>query len=172
MLSFDLRSLESKAVQVDDYLGPDDPVWEEEDPRPAAPLHVTGRLSSAGAGRFYWHGRIVGDAAAECRRCLVDVAASVTDETHVIFAESDDVSSEDPDVVQIDSRQHELDLRPVVREQWLLAAPAYSLCRDDCKGLCPRCGSDLNRDDCGCAERASDPRWDALGRINATDKQG
>ena len=60
MLSFDLRSLESKAVQVDDYLDPDDPVWKEGDPRPAEPVHVTGRLSPAGAGRFYWHGRLEG----------------------------------------------------------------------------------------------------------------
>ena len=61
MLSFDIRSLESHAVVVDEELFADDPVWQEDDPKPADAVHVTGRLSVAGPGRFYWHGRIEGD---------------------------------------------------------------------------------------------------------------
>ena len=47
------------------------------------------------------------------------------------------------------------------REEWLLAVPAFSLCREDCKGLCPRCGADLNERPCDCAD-TTDARWDAL----------
>ena len=50
MLSFDIRSLESHAVVVDEDLSADDPVWQEEDPKPAGAVHVTGRLSAAGSG--------------------------------------------------------------------------------------------------------------------------
>jgi uncharacterized protein len=78
---------------------------------------------------------------------------------HLIFAEEGD--PDDPDVYPIDSAARELDLRPAVREQWLLDAPAYALCRPDCKGLCPTCGTDLNAGDCECAP-VTHSQWDAL----------
>jgi uncharacterized protein len=46
-----------------------------------------------------------------------------------------------------------IDLDPIVREQVLLALPVTVLCRDDCKGLCPTCGQDLNERDCGHSEK-------------------
>jgi uncharacterized protein len=163
MLSFDIRSLEHQAVTVDDVLSPDDPVWQEDDPKPAAPIHVTGRLSTAGAGRYYWHGHLEGDVTMECRRCLEDARAHVTGDEHVIFADADDEETDDPDVYRLAPQAQEIDLRPVVREQWLLAVPAYVLCREDCQGLCPSCGADLNLGNCDCPPVTStDARWDAL----------
>jgi uncharacterized protein len=159
MLSFDLRSLRERAVSVDAEIGPDDSVWQPDDPRPAGPVQVRGRLSAAGAGRFYWHGRIDGSVALECRRCLQDTSADVHDEVHLIFAEAGD--PDDPDVYSIDPGARELDLRHAVREQWVLDAPNYALCRPDCKGLCPTCGADLNAGDCGCVP-VTQSRWDAL----------
>ncbi|HEX2781007.1 MAG TPA: DUF177 domain-containing protein [Gemmatimonadaceae bacterium] len=162
MLSFDLRSLESHPVQVAGELAPDDSVWQEGDPRPDGSVSVTGRVSKAGPGRFYFHGRMAGSLRAECRRCLGDVAEEIEDEMHLIFAEEGDAdTADDPDVYLIDPRANDLDLRPALREQWLLLAPSYSLCSEDCKGLCPTCGADRNVADCDCAER-TDSRWDAL----------
>lgn len=162
MLSFDIRSLESHAVVVDDELRDDDPVWEEDDSRPDGALHVTGRLSAAGPGHFYWHGRIEGDVALECRRCLADTRAHVSDEAHIIFVEGEEEEADDPDVYRLDARALELDLRPAIREQWLVAAPLFALGRDDCKGLCPHCGADLNAGEHTCDQQGSDQRWDAL----------
>src|SRR6185503_13752549 len=102
MLSFDIRSLETHAAIVDTELPADDPIWEEGDPRPTGSVHVTGRLSSAGAGRFYWHGKIEGDVALECSRCLEDATAHVSDETHLIFAETGNEEADDPDVYVLD----------------------------------------------------------------------
>jgi len=52
-----------------------------------------------------------------------------------------------------------IDLDPIVREQVLLALPVSVVCRDDCKGLCPKCGQNLNERDCGHgAEKEIDPR--------------
>jgi uncharacterized protein len=162
MLSFDIRSIESHAVQVDAELSADDPAWKEGDPKPSDAVHVTGRLSPAGGpGRFYWHGRIEGDVDLPCRRCLADASAHVSDEAHLIFAEADDEETDDPDVYRLDPRALELDLKPAIREQWLLAAPTFALCRDDCKGLCPSCGADLNTGQCACPP-VTDSRWDAL----------
>jgi uncharacterized protein len=55
-----------------------------------------------------------------------------------------------------------LDLRPSIRENWLLTVPAYVQCREDCKGLCPTCGTNLNESTCNCTVTKSDSRWDAL----------
>jgi uncharacterized protein len=166
MLSFDIRSLEAQAAVVDDELRADDPVWRPEDPVPDEAVLVSGRLSGAGAGRFYWHGRIEGDVRLPCRRCLNDAVAHVEDETHLIFAEQgDEDADDDPDVYRLDPHEREVDLRPAIREQWILAAPAYALCRDDCKGLCARCGADLNIEPCGCTPQ-TDSRWESLHKTN------
>jgi len=53
-------------------------------------------------------------------------------------------------------------LEDVLREQVLLAVPLKVLCRQDCKGLCPQCGKNLNVEQCSCAEPVEDPRWSAL----------
>jgi uncharacterized protein len=168
MLSFDLGSLARHAAHVDAELSPDDPVWQEGDPHPAEPIRVTGRLSSAGHGRFYLHARMEGAVALECRRCLTDVLAPVSEEMHVVFAEDgDDEATDDPDVYRFDPRAPDLDIRPAVREQWLLSAPSYAQCSDDCKGLCPTCGADLNATTCDCAPSAPDVLWDALRQLKS-----
>jgi uncharacterized protein len=162
MLCFDIRSLEARAESVDDVLAGDDPVWEEDDTRPVRTgVHVAGRLSSAGAGRFYFSGRLAGAAMTSCRRCLTDVEAPVSEEMQLLFAESNLDVAEENDVIPIPANERELDMRPAIREEWLLSVPAFALCRDDCKGLCPSCGADRNSGECACAP-ATDPRWEAL----------
>ena len=53
-------------------------------------------------------------------------------------------------------------LEDVLQEQVLLALPLKAICRDDCKGLCPHCGKNLNQEQCACTEPVEDPRWLAL----------
>jgi uncharacterized protein len=165
MLSFDIRSLEADAAQVDDELAVDDAVWEEGDPVLARPVRVTGRISPAGPGRFYFSGRLEGEVAGECRRCLTDVQSPASEDVHMLFAEAGDEEVDDPDVYEYDSRAHTLDLRPAIREHWLLIAPAYALCKEECAGLCPTCGADLNAGGCHCPP-VTDSRLDALRAVN------
>lgn len=56
----------------------------------------------------------------------------------------------------------EVDLTPLVREQALLALAERPLCREDCRGLCPHCGANLNQGDCGCRPAGLDPRFAVL----------
>lgn len=65
----------------------------------------------------------------------------------------------------------EIDLSPAIREQVLLQIPSSPLCREDCKGLCPKCGKDLNAGDCGCDRAVMDPRWAALKGIQLEKKK-
>src|SRR5437762_9059730 len=111
MLLFDIRSVETKAVQVDAQLSPDDPVWQQGDPVPQKPLRVTGRLSSAGSGRFYWHGKLAGDVTLPCRRCLADATVHVQDESHVIFGEAGSEESAGPPRYLAEERCTQLGLR-------------------------------------------------------------
>jgi len=94
----------------------------------------------------------------------------VHDESHVIFAEAGSDEVDDPDVQVLDDRSTVIDLRPTVREQWLLNAPSFAVCREDCKGFCPTCGKDLNEGPCECpATRSADTRWDALKKIQTKE---
>ena len=83
---------------------------------------------------------------------------------HFFFAETDDAEAEDPDVFALSAGAHQVDLRPAIREQWLLSAPTFALCRQDCKGFCARCGADLNAGACTC-EPEVDSRWEALRKL-------
>jgi len=64
-----------------------------------------------------------------------------------------------------------LALEDVLREQVLLSLPARTLCRTDCKGLCPRCGENRNETACSCDVGPSDPRWGALADLSSRLKQ-
>jgi uncharacterized protein len=59
----------------------------------------------------------------------------------------------------------EIDLSPLIREQVLLALPTRPLCQEDCRGLCPQCGADLNREVCGCRDTKTDPRLRILSTL-------
>jgi uncharacterized protein len=164
MLSFDLRSLEANAARVDGDLTRDDAVWEPDDERPIEAAHVSGRISMAGSRKFYFSGRLEGRARSACRRCLVDTTVTIDEALQMLFADVDATEAEEPDVYVIPARGHELDLRPALREAWLLAFPAFPVCAETCRGLCPQCGVNRNETSCDC-RAATDPRWSELAAL-------
>ena len=58
-----------------------------------------------------------------------------------------------------------IDLREGLQEQLVMALPVKALCRPDCRGICPRCGADLNRNACKCTESPVDPRLAVLKKL-------
>jgi uncharacterized protein len=110
-----------------------------------------------------------------CGRCLTDVKMELDEKLHVTFmppsempadddtvaADEDgaEVATEDLDLFPWD--EDRIDLEPLFREQFVLAIPYAPLCREDCKGLCGQCGTDLNSGTCTC-EKPIDPRLAAL----------
>ena len=107
----------------------------------------------------------------DCTRCLLPVeqelsfdftAAYVPAEELVKEGEAE-LAADDLDVDALDG--NELNLREVVREQILLNVPDQIFCREDCKGLCHKCGANLNLIDCSCKEAEIDPRWAALKNL-------
>ncbi|MFZ0305504.1 MAG: DUF177 domain-containing protein [Terracidiphilus sp.] len=67
-------------------------------------------------------------------------------------------------------QEDSLALEDVLREQVLLSLPVRTLCNQDCKGLCPRCGANRNNQPCTCDEGPNDPRWEALGGLRSRIK--
>lgn len=161
MLRVDLRELaRGGAVETRGELAQDDPALEGTDITLQEPVAVSGRLQAIGEGRFYWQGTARTVVQGECRRCLTAVATPVNLEIGALFTQDGD-AREDPDSYPVAPEATDVDVTPAVREELLLAAPRYVLCRDDCKGLCPSCGKDLNTGPCGCAP-AADARWQPL----------
>ena len=104
----------------------------------------------------------------DCTRCLTPVEHDLKIEFHVdfvgkeLFPDSKETHLESSDLDTDVIEGNELDLTEVVREQILLNLPEQVLCREDCKGICPTCGTDLNKTQCNCGENEIDPRWAAL----------
>ena len=67
--------------------------------------------------------------------------------------------------VEIGENTQFADLTDEVRESIILTLPAYPVCREGCKGLCARCGRNLNEGPCGCVEESGDSRWGALDAL-------
>lgn len=163
MLLVDRRELARGSVPTTGEIAPGDPLFEGLDFTLTAPVQITGRLQGTGEGRYYWQGKIQAQVAAECRRCLKAVSVAITTDVGALFGQDAD-AIEDPDAYALPGDAREVDLRPAIREELVLAAPRYLLCREDCRGLCPHCGQDLNAGPCGCAPDA-DSRWAALAPL-------
>ena len=108
-----------------------------------------------------------------CARCVEPVATPVAGNFDLIFrpqaADADaGERSITPDETEIGYYEESgLSLEDVVREQVLLSLPPRTLCSEDCKGLCPRCGQNLNSGTCNC-NASSDVRWNALRNLAGT----
>jgi len=161
MLRVDLRELaQGRAVETRGELKQDDPVLDGTELRLLQPVVVQGRLQAIGEDRFYWQGTARTVVAGECRRCLTPVETPLQLEIGALFTQDPD-AQDDPDSYPVASDATEIDVTPAVREELVLAAPRFVECRDDCKGICPQCGKDLNAGPCDCAP-VTDARWQPL----------
>lgn len=120
-----------------------------------APATVTVRLDATTDG-VVATGSVAADVVLRCNRCLAETLESRTVPFSQVFGftESDDV---DPI-----TDGGTIDVGSVARDELALALPLAPLCRPDCAGLCPTCGTDLNRESCSGHADASDSPFAAL----------
>ena len=113
-------------------------------------------------------GRLSAGLELQCARCLEPVKQDVEREFELLYrplgadAGRDELSVT---AAEADIGYYQGDgilLEDVLREQVLLALPLKVTCREDCKGLCPHCGKNLNQEQCSCNVPMEDPRWAAL----------
>lgn len=120
-------------------------------------------------------GRLETTVRLSCSRCLVGFSQPLTVPFEATYCEATRIREtfEKEGEIQLTAdavelfpiRGRELDLLEAIQEQVLLALPMRPLCREDCKGLCPRCGEDLNKGSCGCGDIAADPRLAMLAQL-------
>lgn len=130
---------------------------------------VTGhlRLHRTNQG-VYVDGMVSAPVRLQCTRCLREFTETLEFPLREEFYPTIDVNSgvpvsgpHDADAFAID-RHHEVDLREPIRQALVLALPMKPLHSEDCAGLCPNCGKDLNDGPCGCQPEESDNRFAAL----------
>jgi uncharacterized protein len=103
-----------------------------------------------------------------CSRCLesftqpVDAQFDLRYQPHALNTGEGEREIEEDDLSTAFYENDEIDLGQLMREQFYLSLPMKPLCRDDCNGLCPVCGTNLNRAMCDCKRDWEDPRFAAL----------
>ena len=106
-----------------------------------------------------------------CSRCLSLFGCPLTLNVEEEYFSITDVVSgaslplpEEPGCFTIDEH-HVIDLTEGIRQYALLAIPMKPLCREDCAGLCPNCGHNLNQGPCDCLPQETEPRWSELNKL-------
>jgi DUF177 domain-containing protein len=144
-----------------------------------APLHASGRAQLVeehhGKHQSIKDIRLAGEVSTTletaCARCLEPVVQDVDREFDLLYrplgvdAGRSEISVTSAEAEISYYQGESLLLEDALREQVLLALPLRVICREDCKGLCPHCGKNLNLEPCSCAEPIEDPRWAALAAL-------
>lgn len=131
-----------------------------------SPVHLEGTLMRVEGG-YAMEARCAFEGKLECSRCLAAYPFAIDEPFSLLLykrpAALPDVRELAKD--ELDVSYYEDDqvaVAPIAEERVQMAIPMKPLCREECLGLCPRCGKDRNLDPCGCAQEAGDPRWAAL----------
>ncbi len=129
----------------------------------AEAISVDTTLDKAGT-QMVLRARITTSTRVECDRCVapfsIDLSPSYT--MYYVWNESEKGRFDPSEVQVIPAGLPVIDITEDVRQVVQLAVPLKLVCRDDCKGLCPRCGKNLNDGPCSCKDTEMDPRWDRL----------
>jgi uncharacterized protein len=173
-----IKDLELRKIVLDESIAPGVIDLGEEILQKSA-LRVTGRAElleeTRGSREVVEDIRVVGrfstDLETRCARCLEPVPHSLAESFDLVYrpqgvdAHGNEVSINQAET-EIGYYQGEgLALEDVLKEQILLALPVKPVCRNDCKGLCPHCGRNLNLESCDCVSTMADPRWADLEEI-------
>ena len=117
-------------------------------------------VANTGSRKLHLNGRWQGTIGIPCDRCLKEVAVPFDIE----MDEDVDLSPERQEDLADDSyiEESSINTDALLNHEILIRFPMKILCRDDCKGICLKCGKDLNLGECGCDRRSLDPRMAAI----------
>ncbi|HMK60379.1 MAG TPA: DUF177 domain-containing protein [Dissulfurispiraceae bacterium] len=119
-------------------------------------------------------GALSSDVELQCARCLKHFPMRLSSQINVTYHPARDIAKSEQHELKGDEldtvfyKDDIIDTDDLLREQLLLSLPMKPLCSSDCKGFCPKCGSELNVEGCRCEREEFDQRFEALKRL----KQG
>jgi len=173
----DLSRLRDGVLKLDRRIGTEE-FAASEDFRVTEPIVLSGELRKDGE-KVRVNGTLTTTLECACSRCLDPFPVPVALSLDLLFLPTSAVTGgqaasgdgEDGEAVADDDlgvsfyKDDALDLGDIIREQFYLALPMKPLCRPDCKGLCPVCGINRNRETCGCRTEWVDPRLEPLRNL-------
>ena len=124
------------------------------------PVHVTGRVKNI-ADVLVPEGQAKSVLDYTCDRCMGGFSREKTVKLSYMLAEEME-GEEDGEIVLLDDG--EIDIGDLAYTAFILDMDTKHLCSEDCKGLCPGCGANLNQEPCRCKKQV-DPRWAALEQL-------
>ena len=116
-------------------------------------------------------GELTAEAMLQCSRCLNEFQKSLSIPFDVVYHPMEELKGEDTHEVKSEELDtdfysgDELDMDILIKEQIALNLPMKPLCAELCKGLCPGCGTDLNKAQCACNLEKTDPRFESLKKL-------
>ncbi|MFC1724277.1 DUF177 domain-containing protein [candidate division KSB1 bacterium] len=102
-----------------------------------------------------------------CDRCLKTFKSDFRANIYLVYTKDENLlgKNQNDDVKLISDSTNEIDITEDIKEYIELEKPLKAVCRDDCKGLCTQCGTDLNLRSCDCKNKNIDSRWSDLKEI-------
>lgn len=134
-------------------------------------VEVAGRLERVDEVAFRLGGSLTATVELPCVRCLEPLRLALDEPLDLLFLPSsanvapgkdEERELKDEDLAVSFYQDDKIDVGLLIREQIYLALPMKPICRDDCQGLCTKCGTNLNSSSCNCAPEAVDPRLASL----------
>jgi uncharacterized protein len=122
-----------------------------------AVVDVDGTLTYDGKEAYTFNGEVSAVLSLNCDLCLKSFQSKITFTIEEVFCNDTDSEKE-----FWDFSDKTIDLKPAVVADILLNMPMRAVCSDDCKGLCPKCGHNLNEGDCGCDRGYRNPQFEKL----------
>lgn len=165
-MAIDLATVGSSPKQLNEKFAPA-AIDLDDEARLTADPTLAGKVFRLGE-KIHLVGTVTADVEIGCTRCLEPVTRHLEVGFEDIFLDSEHEKLADEAEIPVEAldealvTDNEIDLADVTREQILLALPAQVFCKEDCQGLCPKCGENRNLIDCICEDNEIDPRWAAL----------
>lgn len=151
----------SRTIEIDDY-------FEDENNR--IPVHGDLKFTRINQ-RILVQGKVTIEVPLVCSRCLKTYSCIIPLEIEEEYYPTIDINTgarvpppEESGSFMIDEH-HILDLTEAMRQYKVIALPMKPLCREECAGICPTCGKNLNEGPCDCPSVETDPRWNELLKL-------
>lgn len=166
----DVKDLALHPIEVHHSFLPGTIDYHSQEFRQAEPLKVDASAELVGR-EIHIVGHLETRLELNCARCLEAVTQAVARDFDLCYRPLATVAREEEIALEREEAEigfysgDGLFLSDVLAEQVILSLPMKPICKADCRGLCPHCGANLNRERCQCVEMSADPRLSALARI-------
>ncbi len=132
----------------------------------SATLHITPQEDGC-----LVHGHLTGGIAIPCDRCAEESLVTVDQRFSELFSTHEELREPGQEATiraAADGQGMEIEVAALLWEEFLISLPVKPLCKEDCKGLCPICGADRNKEQCDCKDDSADPRLAVLQNLKIT----